>query len=154
MRTIELTFSPQAASLYPSNFWYILCLICSLIFLMFAQRLCESSTEDNKGEEQQTQDHNIKKRTWIGLHPATLGKCQQHVHNCPEFCQTAPHFLSKEVKPSNKTDYSIMPCHKHKKILKSAGKAEWRGWNNSFLNCEDKFDAGLTTWESCMSYLL
>lgn len=42
----------------------------------------------------------------MGLHPATLGKCQVRVHFCPELCQTTPNLLYKEVIPTNKPDYS------------------------------------------------
>ena len=42
----------------------------------------------------------------MGLHAATLGKCQVHVDISPEFRQKTPHLLSKEVLPTNKTDYS------------------------------------------------
>lgn len=56
MRTLESEVFPQAASSNSSNFCSILCLVCSLRFLMFAQGLCEVTiigrdTEDNEGEE-------------------------------------------------------------------------------------------------------
>lgn len=30
----------------------------------------------------------------------------------------------------------------HQKILKTAREAEWRGWNKSYMNCEENFDSG------------
>ena len=35
-----------------------------------------------------------------------------------------------------------MPFSYCQKILKTAEKAKWRGWNNSYMNHEEKFDSG------------